>query len=410
MAGSRRSKRTGSLIWLSLRDYWSEWQVSICFVLALAAVLGPMLILFGLKSGIIGSMMEQLIHNPRNLEIQTLGAGRYDKPWIDELGKRSDVGFVVPTIKPIAANMDMKAAQGKDIVDIRLISSGKADPILGEVGHKLNGLTRVILSANAAKKLGVTAGGKIEGSVARRYQGKSERQHVELRVGAVLPAFADTRIVAYVTLGLAEAVEDFRDGKAVAALNWKGDERHSSQPRLYSGFRLYAGGIHDVRKLSGYLEDIGLRIKTRSEDISVVESMDRNLSLIFWLVALIGMVGFSVSLGASLWANVDRKRRDLSMLRLVGFHTGHIVWFPMLQSILTGFFGWLLAVAVYFGVAFLVNNKLGAQMEAGQDVCVLEPWHLGIALALTLVGAVISAGLAGLKASGIEPADGLRES
>lgn len=408
--GRRKSRRGSSLMWLSWRDYWNEWQVSICFVLALAAVLGPMLILFGLKSGVIGSMMEQLIHNPRNLEIQTLGAGRYDKPWIEELGKRSDVAFVMPTVKQIAANMEMKAEQGKEIVEVRLIPSGPADPILGDVGRKLTGINRIILSSAAAKKLDVDLGGRVDGSVARRYQGRSEREHLELRVAAVLPPHLDTRVVAYVPLALAEAVEEFRDGKAVLVLDWDGDTRQARQPRLYSGFRLYASEISQVRILAGYLEDIGLRIKTRSEDISVVESMDRNLSMVFWIVALIGLAGFSVSLGASLWANVERKKRELSMLRLAGFHTGHIIWYPVLQSLLTGILGWLLAVAVYFGVAFLVNEKLGAQMEAGQDVCVLEPWHLGVALALTLGAAMIAAGLAGLKASGIEPSDGLRES
>lgn len=408
--GRRKSRRGSSLMWLSWRDYWNEWQVSICFVLALAAVLGPMLILFGLKSGVIGSMMEQLIHNPRNLEIQTLGAGRYDKPWIEELGKRSDVAFVMPTVKQIAANMEMKAEQGKEIVEVRLIPSGPADPILGDVGRKLTGINRIILSSAAAKKLDVDLGGRVDGSVARRYHGRSEREHLELRVAAVLPPHLDTRVVAYVPLALAEAVEEFRDGKAVLVLDWDGDTRQARQPRLYSGFRLYASEISQVRILAGYLEDIGLRIKTRSEDISVVESMDRNLSMVFWIVALIGLAGFSVSLGASLWANVERKKRELSMLRLAGFHTGHIIWYPVLQSLLTGILGWLLAVAVYFGVAFLVNEKLGAQMEAGQDVCVLEPWHLGVALALTLGAAMIAAGLAGLKASGIEPSDGLRES
>ncbi|MGV6816568.1 MAG: ABC transporter permease [Thiotrichales bacterium] len=405
----KHSRRGSSLIWLSVRDYWNEWQVSICFVLALAAVLGPMLILYGLKAGIIGNMMDQLIHNPRNLEIQTLGTGRYDKLWIEELEKRSDVGFVIPNVKPIAANMDMKAEGGKEIVEVRLIPSAVNDPILGEAGRRLDGMNRVILSSAAAKKLSVKEGGRLDGSIARRYHGRSERKHLALRAAAILPPHLDTRIVAYVPLALAEAVEDFRDGRAVEVFDWKGDQRSPSQPRLYSGFRLYASELSDVRRLAGYLEDIGLRLKTRSEDITVVESMDRNLTMVFWIVALIGLIGFTVSLGASLWANVDRKKRELSMLRLVGFHTGHIIWYPVLQSLMTALLGWLLAVAVYFGVAFLVNEKLGVQMEADQRVCVLEPWHLGVVLGLTLIAAIISAGLAGLKASRIEPADGLRE-
>jgi putative ABC transport system permease protein len=37
------------IIKLAVKDYFYEWQISACFVLALAAVLGPMLVLFALK-------------------------------------------------------------------------------------------------------------------------------------------------------------------------------------------------------------------------------------------------------------------------------------------------------------------------------------------------------------------------
>ena len=59
----------GKVFRLATRDYFHEWQMSGCFVLALAAVLGPMLVLFGLKFGIVGAMVDQLIEDPHNREI-----------------------------------------------------------------------------------------------------------------------------------------------------------------------------------------------------------------------------------------------------------------------------------------------------------------------------------------------------
>ena len=38
----------GNIIRLSFRDYSHEWRMSGCFILALASVLAPMMILFGL--------------------------------------------------------------------------------------------------------------------------------------------------------------------------------------------------------------------------------------------------------------------------------------------------------------------------------------------------------------------------
>ncbi|MGB5468412.1 MAG: peptide ABC transporter permease, partial [Sedimenticolaceae bacterium] len=63
---------------LASRDYAHEWQMSGCFVLALAAVLGPMLVLFGLKFGVVGGMLDQLIENPENREIRPVSSGRFD--------------------------------------------------------------------------------------------------------------------------------------------------------------------------------------------------------------------------------------------------------------------------------------------------------------------------------------------
>ena len=65
---------------LATRDYLHEWQMSVCFVLGLAAVLGPMMVLFGLKFGIVGAMMDELIEEPGNREIRPVGSGRFDVP------------------------------------------------------------------------------------------------------------------------------------------------------------------------------------------------------------------------------------------------------------------------------------------------------------------------------------------
>jgi putative ABC transport system permease protein len=136
--------------------------------------------------------------------------------------------------------------------------------------------------------------------------------------------------------------------------------------------------------------------------------MDRNLTMVYWAIAIIGLLGFSLSLGASLWANVDRKRKELSVLRLVGFRTGDIVWFPMTQAIYTALLGWGLAIGLYQGVALTINAMMADQTE-GQSVCVLLPEHFVAAGIVTVAAAIIAAALSGARAARIEPSDGLRE-
>ena len=105
---------------LALKDYFYERLLSACAIMGLAAVLAPLLVLFGVKSGIINTMSDRLLQDPRNREISPVGSGRYGADWFSALSKRSDVDFVVPqtlslinisepTRPPVASRMPSSA-------------------------------------------------------------------------------------------------------------------------------------------------------------------------------------------------------------------------------------------------------------------------------------------------------------
>jgi putative ABC transport system permease protein len=402
------SNQFKNIYWLSAKDYFSEWKMSAFSILALAAVLGPMLILFGLKSGIVGSMIEKLVENPKNLEIRPMGSGRYDLAWFQQLREREDVRFVIPLTRSIAASLDLKSDAAKHILPAELKPTAQGDPMLGKGLRPPKGLKEIILAEATALKLNVEVGDTVDGSLAREFRDRKEREHLKLEVISIASGDAFSHHGGFVSFEFLEALEFFRDGRRVEALGWEGDEPDSGA-RHYPNFRLYARSIYDVAKLRSDLSEQGIEVRTRSQDIDIVKTMDRNLSMLFWAVAAIGLAGYTLSLSASLWANVDRKRRELSILRLVGFRTGSIVWVPVIQACFTAVLGWILAVGIYFAVAYGVNALMGAQLEAGETICKLYPLHFVVALLVTLFAAVIAAALAGLRAAGVEPAEGLRE-
>ena len=391
---------------LASRDYVHEWLMSVCFVLALAAVLGPMMVLFGLKFGIVGAMVDQLVEDPRNREIRPIGSGYYDSAWLESVRARPDVAFLVPRTRSIAATIELSSESASRIVSVELIPSDQGDPLLPN-SLLPQGTYRVVLSQSAAEKLNVVPGDTLDGSLARRFRGQQEREHLSFSVAAIAPASAFSRDGAFVTVMLLEALEDFRDGRAVPAFGWKGEPADSN--RTYPGFRLYARSIYDVAGLRDAFARLNVDVHTRSAEIELVQRMNRNLTVIYWAIALVGLVGFSLSLGASLWANIDRKRKELSVLRLVGFRTADIVWFPMVQALFTAVLGWALALAIYLVTALVINDMLATQLETGQQVCRMLPQHYAIALLLTCTAAVLAAGLAGLRSSRVEPSESLRD-
>ncbi len=400
-----RQKRQA--VGLATRDYFHEWQISICFVLALAAVLGPMMVLFGLKFGIVGSMITELVEDPAKREIRPVGSGHYDRDWIGALRRRSDVDFIVPRSRSIASIISVKSERAGRILELEVIPSDQGDPLLDSALPAPSGLDKIVLSSSAAKKLQVSAGDKVDGSISRRYRGRKERVHLPLTVVAIAPATAFNREGVFTSVMLMEALEDYRDGHAVPAAGWGGAP--PVEQRVYTGFRLYAASIYDVAALQSSFERSGIEVRTQAADIETVQRMDRTLSGIYWAIALIGLAGFSLSLGASLWANVDRKRKELSVLRLVGFRTGEIILFPVIQGAYTAVFGWALACGIYYVAAWSINFMLAPQLERAQKICRLLPEHYGLALAITLAAAVLAAILAGIRAARVEPSEGLRE-
>jgi len=397
-----------NIVRLSFRDYSHEWRMSGCFILALASVLAPMMILFGLKFGIVTTMISGLIENPANREINPIGSGRYDDSWIEQLRNRGDVAFVIPRTRALAATIQLKSSTAKRILSTELLATAPGDPLLAGASRLPKNYFEVILSHSAARKLNARVGDEIDASLARQFQGKRERVHLPLEVIGITGAQVISRSVAFVNLELLLASEQFKDGRRVESLGWQGNAGNPDE-RVYPSFRLYAKSIYDVAGIVTVLEEEGGRFKANVAEISTVQSIDENLTVIFWIIALVGATGFAFSLGASLWANVDRKRKDLSVLRLVGFKSGRIVMFPVLQSCYTGFLGWLLAVLVYLAFEYLINAFLAPRLNLDRTLCFLLIEHFLWALGLTMVIAISAAILGGLRAARIEPSDGLRD-
>jgi putative ABC transport system permease protein len=403
------SARLRLVVELALRDFVHERVMSACFVLALSAALLPLLVLFGLKFGIIGNLLAPLKEDPRYRQILPAGSGSYGPDWFAAMAARSDIAFIVPRTRAIAATMRLRAPDSRAgrIISVELIPSAAGDPVLSGL-EPPHGFGAVTLSLDAADKLSVSVGDSLEGILSRTLDGEQQTVLLPLTVNAVAPAAAFARDGMFVSHELLMAVEDFRDGRAVPALGWSGAPA-TDAPRYFAGFRLYARSIDDVAGLRQSFMDQGIDVRSRLADIQLVQALDRNLSIVFWIIAAISAAGYGLSFGSSVWANVDRKRRDFSVLRLTGFRTRFIVWFPILQAMLTGALGWLIAALVFFIVQAGLNGLFADNIGGGESVCRLLPVHFIIALALTLAAAGIAAASGGRRLAKLEPSLALRE-
>lgn len=395
---------------LAYEDYRHEWVISGCAVLALSAVLIPLLVLFGLKYGIVTNLLDPLIENPRYREVSPIGSGDYGPEWFATMESRPDVTFVVPRTRSLAASIKVRAVQSDvgRIIDIELIPSGPGDPVLTDRSGMPNGFADVVLATTAAEKLAVGVGDQLEGMVTRTRQDRQESVRLSMNIVGIAPLSAFERDGLFVSTALMAAVEDFLDGRAVPTMSWEGTTPRSAG-RSFASFRLYARGLEDVADLRTDLMQQNIEVRTSLADIELVQTLDRNLSIVYWIIAVMAIVGYCLSFATNVWANVDRKRREFSVLRLTGFRTEEIVWFPILQAAFTAMIAWLFASLAFFSVQGLLNALFSSTIGGGQPVCRLEVWHLLVALGMTLVAAVVAAIVGGRRVAQLEPSIGLRD-
>ena len=400
----------GTVIRLSLHDYFHERLLSACTVLGLAAVLAPLLVLFGVKSGIINTMADRLIEDPRNREISPIGSGRFGQAWFSDMAKRSDVTFVIPQTRSIAASIILhNQKEGRQhTVPVDLVPTGEGDPLLEKWGRIPEGDSAVVLSESSARKLNVKAGQEVIGRVGRSVGGLKEQATIILKVVAVLPVEAFLRDAAFVRLGLLEAVEEYRDGFGSKTLGWQGRVKPAG-PRKYTSFRLYARSIYDITTLRGALMDQGLEVYARVEEIEVVQSLDRSFTVIFRLISIVAVLGYFASMASNVLANVNRKSRHLGVTRLIGFSTGSIIWFPIVQSMVTSILGTGTAVCFYLVADITINSLFSKYLGPGEYICRLMPLHFLFAFVLTVVLAIFASAYAAFRVSRIEPSEVIRD-
>jgi len=390
---------------LALREAWHDRRLFLCLVLAVAAVLTPLMILIGLKEGVIEGLRQQLLADPAKREIIIFGNRSYDQPFLDQLAARPEVAFLVPRTRTLAlpVNLAPDDRSGR-FVGAELVPTAPGDPLLPGLMARPLGRERVILSHSAAVRLNLQAGDRVRLSQTRiaREGNAPEPLILPVTVAALAPPEAHPREAIFADPALLSAVEDFLDQVDTTAAN-------ARPPHRYASFRLYARTLEDVAPLNEQLTRQGLDTATAAGEIRSVIELDRNLTLIYLIVALVGGLGYAVSLGTSLWANVERKRRDLSMLRLVGVPGRRLVWFPLIQAALVVVFGVVLSVALALLTGDLINRLYPMASAPELQVCRLAPTHVLIIAGASFLAAELGAVLAAWRVTRIEPCEGIRD-
>lgn len=406
--------RARLVLGLALRDLLHERRLAICSMIGLAAVLAPLIVLFGLKNGVIAGLRADLIENPRSRMIVNASNRSFDAAFFQSLRARPDIAFAIPRTRTLNTEARFERADRPGTVArAEMLASDAGDPLTAGLTGRPTGRptladpNAIIPSASLAARLDLAPGATVVLRAIRGAGAEREVLSVPVTVTAIAPASAFGRDGAFVDLRLLVLVDGFIDN--VLPVTTRPADITDDPRRAYAGFRAHARRLEDVITIDHALRTQGVEVETLADQVSGLLGLDRSLNLLFGLIAGLGGVGYLVSLGVGLYANVERKRRDLSLLRLVGLLRRELILFPLIQSGVIALIGAALAGATATAVTGAVNTLDLGQAGSGRAICALDASHIILAMAATLLGAMVAAIFAGARAARILPSEGLRD-
>lgn len=396
---------------LARRDWRFERSLTLCAILALASMLTPLLVLQGLKNGVIEGMRERLLKDPTVLIITPKSdGGRYSAADVAALGGLPGAAFAIGRTRETATDITLAAGAdgtGKS-ASISLEPCAPGEPVLAHYGITApadGAEPGLVLSAPAARALGVAPGASLLARLGRRTpDGRLESARLVFRVDAVLPEAAADRRMAFAPLATLQDLEDYRDYLEVPGRGFGGTPRQGE--REYASFRLYARDLDAVEGLAAALEARHIETSTRSREIAAIRMLESAINQVILIISLAVGAGFAAFTVSSVQGAVERKRRMLGMLRLLGFPHAALMCYPMTQSLLTSLCGFglscLLSLAVSLGIA-------RAFAEQGGIACRLSLTDAGIACAAVVALSLLSTARAARAAAAVEPSIVIRE-
>lgn len=401
---------------LALFDYLHEKLLSLCAVVALTAILTPLLVISGVKNGVVTTLLDRLKSNPGNMSILLQGSGKFTPAWFETMRKDKEmIQFIMPQTRSLAAIVTLVSPQNQNTqhgvdkwVECTWLATGEGDPELITYGVDIPVRSSLVISQTVAEKLDLKKGEIVTALAERTTAEKKRESHaVMLTVTDILPLEAGQKDVAYVPLDLLLAVEAYRDGGVFPEDPFADNAR--TEREYYPRFRLYARTIDHVEPLRERMNAKGMFVHTKASEIVMVKRLDHSLSLIILLIALVAGSGFVAFTVSNCLASVRRKEKQLGLLRLMGFSRFYLSLFPIGQSLMTASLGSAFALILYGLLAISINSLFGGQMTGAEQICNLDTGTLALIFLLVFSLSILSSLNGALYVAKLEPSEVIRE-
>lgn len=199
----------GYVIQLTLLRLWRARATVSCQVLALFAMMAPLLIILGLKYGIVESMKERLLSDPSSLEVRMLDAVKVTPELTERIRNWPETAFVTPKVAALYSYVYVctEGAGENEEIQVEMLPTGEGDPLLQATQVSPPKKDEVVISESLAQELKVSAGDKLQLRMRRNM--RQELFERTLTITGVLPKRNLMTEALLLPLAVTEEVEDF---------------------------------------------------------------------------------------------------------------------------------------------------------------------------------------------------------
>ena len=127
-----------------------------------------------------------------------------------------------------------------------------------------------------------------------------------------------------------------------------------------------------------------------------------------WVIAAVIALFVTLFAAKSQWASVVERKRDIGILKALGWPSGWVTRQILAESILQALAGGVLGCLISFLVILVVPSGSGPGMPAAGLEPIVMGWAALVGIALALVGGVLAGLLPALRAYRLTPSEALR--
>lgn len=216
------------LIWplrLALAEIREERLFSTGVVLAVCAVLTPIMLLWGAKTGVVDSLRTQLIKDPRIRALRPVDNKEVSTKWLEEMRNDPRVEFILPVTRTLSLYGSLtKNKKTEPRIEVSFIPTGKGDPI-GEMpeiktSFQVSDPVPCMVSSDVAEELNLQRGDRVIVDVSRVEKNVTVRRTFSCKIHEVLSVERAITNAIFLPLPVTELIEDYKDGRAVSAFGW----------------------------------------------------------------------------------------------------------------------------------------------------------------------------------------------